>query len=106
MERSPMSREDERRTESGALPREYDREIIDDKGNRVMPSVVNGKHLYIYTRIPPKNDVADHGISIPVADTLRLIMHIAAIVQFSGVLDEHDNEILRAIEVIARRGIR
>ena len=46
------------------------------------------------------------GISMPICDTLRLIMGIANIVQFSGALDEKDNEILGAIEVIARRGIR
>ena len=34
--------------ESGALPKEYNQEIIDDKGNTVRQSVINGKHLDIY----------------------------------------------------------
>lgn len=97
--------------QDGRLPEEYGKEIVDDKGNIVKLAIINNKHLFIRSL-----EVSDDGsinltsyvdgICLDVQDALRLIMQIANIVEFSKVLDDDTNEILRAIEITARHAVR
>ena len=112
MERSsvPLDRIDGT-VESGAMPEEYGHKILDSNGDLIRISVVGRRYLAISTHAVSgmgNIDVTspEDLIGVPIYETLRLIMQIAGIIQFCGALDEKDNEILGAIEVIARRGIQ
>gem|GEM_PF-4395818 len=90
------------------LPAEYDQRIIDGKGN-VLDVAANSKHLFVRTLVNEPGILnfmhqADM-ICLPLDDALRLIMTIACVAHFSGGLDEKTNELLRAIEIVARHEI-
>ena len=90
------------------LPMEYNQRIIDEKGN-VLDVAANSVHLLVRT-LAGESGTSDlmrqiDTICIPLGDTLRLIMTIACVAYFSGGFDEKTNELLRAIEVIARHEI-